>query len=181
MYKSEKLQLSNRSGSSHYDPTVGRWTTKDPIGFAGGDTNLYAYVGGDPMSYIDPSGLSPEELAAAMSWIKANHPELLTGLKYVNAFDVSIPTILPGGPVGMALPFNTVLVDTDRAGGNNEGALRQAGIVSTLAHELMHLQDGFWNTISGRGRGHPKIEKSELNIGLDYLNSIREKKGLTCP
>ena len=40
----------------YYDPTVGRWTTKDPIGFAGGDTNLYAYVGGNPMSYVDPSG-----------------------------------------------------------------------------------------------------------------------------
>lgn len=40
----------------HYDPTIGRWTTKDPIGFAGGDTNLYSYVGQDPMSYIDPQG-----------------------------------------------------------------------------------------------------------------------------
>ena len=46
-----------RFGARDYDPTVGRWTTKDPIGFAGGDTNLYAYVGGNPMSYIDPSGL----------------------------------------------------------------------------------------------------------------------------
>lgn len=45
-------------GLRHYDPTIGRWTTKDPIGFAGGDTNLYAYVGGDPMSKTDPSGLS---------------------------------------------------------------------------------------------------------------------------
>lgn len=35
---------------------MGRWTTKDPIGFNGGDTNLYAYVGGNPMSYIDPEG-----------------------------------------------------------------------------------------------------------------------------
>ncbi len=43
--------------NSHYDSTVGRWTTKDPIGFAGGDTNLYAYVGGNPMSAIDPDGL----------------------------------------------------------------------------------------------------------------------------
>lgn len=41
----------------HYDPTIGRWTSKDPIGFNGGDTNLYAYVGANPMSYIDPSGL----------------------------------------------------------------------------------------------------------------------------
>ena len=52
----EKLKDSS---DSHYDPTIGRWTTKDPIGFAGGDTNLYAYVGGNPMSYVDPSGLAP--------------------------------------------------------------------------------------------------------------------------
>ncbi len=46
-----------RFGARDYDPTIGRWTTKDPIGFAGGDTNLYAYVGGNPMSYYDPLGL----------------------------------------------------------------------------------------------------------------------------
>jgi RHS repeat-associated protein len=45
-----------RFGARDYDPTIGRWTSKDPIGFAGGDTNLYAYVGGNPMSYNDPSG-----------------------------------------------------------------------------------------------------------------------------
>ena|GEM_PF-4430109 len=43
-------------GARDYDPAIGRWTTKDPIGFDGGDTNLYAYVGGNPMSYIDPEG-----------------------------------------------------------------------------------------------------------------------------
>jgi RHS repeat-associated protein len=47
-----------RFGARDYDPTIGRWTAKDPIGFAGGDTNLYAYVGGNPMSYNDPSGLA---------------------------------------------------------------------------------------------------------------------------
>lgn len=47
-----------RFGARDYDPTIGRWTTKDPIGFAGGDTNLYAYVGGNPMSYNDPTGLA---------------------------------------------------------------------------------------------------------------------------
>lgn len=31
--------------------------TKDPMGFAGGDTNLYAYVGQNPMSRVDPYGL----------------------------------------------------------------------------------------------------------------------------
>ncbi len=45
-------------GARDYDPVIGRWLRKDPIDFAGGDTNLYAYVGGDPMSYTDPDGLS---------------------------------------------------------------------------------------------------------------------------
>ena len=53
-----------RFGARDYDPTIGRWTTKDPIGLAGGDTNLYAYVGGNPMSYVDPSGLLLEEAIA---------------------------------------------------------------------------------------------------------------------
>ena len=53
-----------RFGARDYDPTIGRWTTKDPIGFAGGDTNLYAYVGGNPMSYVDPSGLLFENVLA---------------------------------------------------------------------------------------------------------------------
>jgi uncharacterized protein RhaS with RHS repeats len=35
---------------------VGRWTAKDPIGFAGGDTDLYGYVTNNPVKFIDPSG-----------------------------------------------------------------------------------------------------------------------------
>lgn len=46
-----------RMGARDYDPQTGRWTTKDPIGFAGGETSLYAYAGGDPVNRIDPSGL----------------------------------------------------------------------------------------------------------------------------
>jgi uncharacterized protein RhaS with RHS repeats len=34
----------------------GRFITKDPILFNGGDTNLYVYVGNDPVNRIDPTG-----------------------------------------------------------------------------------------------------------------------------
>lgn len=46
-----------RFGARDYDPWTGRWTAKDPIGFAGGDVNLYAYVGNDPVRFFDPTGL----------------------------------------------------------------------------------------------------------------------------
>jgi RHS repeat-associated protein len=43
-------------GARDYDPSVGRWTNKDPLRFRGGDTNLYVYVGNDPVNFIDPKG-----------------------------------------------------------------------------------------------------------------------------
>ncbi len=45
--------------SRWYDPTVGKWLSEDPSGFAGGDANLYRYVGNTPTVGTDPSGLQP--------------------------------------------------------------------------------------------------------------------------
>ena len=42
----------------YYDPYSARFLTKDPIGLAGGLTNLYSYVGNNPVNLVDPTGLA---------------------------------------------------------------------------------------------------------------------------
>jgi RHS repeat-associated protein len=49
-----------RFGARDYDAGVGRWLAKDPIRFEGGDTNLYAYCGNDPVNCVDPYGLQAQ-------------------------------------------------------------------------------------------------------------------------
>ena len=51
-----------RFGYRDYDAYVGKWTAKDPIGFSGGDSNLYGYVLGDPVNLVDPDGRIPVPL-----------------------------------------------------------------------------------------------------------------------
>jgi RHS repeat-associated protein len=43
-----------------YDPTLGRYVEADPIGLGGG-SNLYGYVGGNPVNLVDPEGLAPKD------------------------------------------------------------------------------------------------------------------------
>lgn len=43
-----------------FDAELGRFTTRDPIGFSGGDVNWYRFAGNDPVSGSDPGGLQGE-------------------------------------------------------------------------------------------------------------------------
>ena len=65
-----------------YDPQIGRFTSEDPIGFAGGDINLYGYVKNNPLSSTDPSGLTEE----AMIWRMQYHNDPGTR-EYVSKWD----------------------------------------------------------------------------------------------
>lgn len=42
----------------YYSPTLQRFISEDPIGFAGGDVNVFAYVGNSPVMQADPFGLA---------------------------------------------------------------------------------------------------------------------------
>ncbi len=56
-----------RFGQREYDPSLGQWTSQDPLSIEGGDDDLYRYASGDPVNFTDPSGTTslPEQQAAA--------------------------------------------------------------------------------------------------------------------
>lgn len=48
----------SESPARDYDAETGKWTSKDPILFGGGQVNLFGYVNNDPINFMDPSGLA---------------------------------------------------------------------------------------------------------------------------
>ncbi len=46
-----------RTHTRYYTPRLQRFLSEDPLGFGGGDVNLFAYVGNDPINDTDTLGL----------------------------------------------------------------------------------------------------------------------------
>ncbi len=67
-----------RFGYRDYFPEIGRWTAKDPILFAGGDTDLYGYVMNDPVNLVDLWGLYWEysQTTGQLTYVYINNPML---------------------------------------------------------------------------------------------------------
>lgn len=65
-----------RFGYRDYDAEIGRWTSKDPIKFNAGDTNLFGYVLNDPINYFDSSGLTREQVSCLTKLAQKDNPDL---------------------------------------------------------------------------------------------------------
>jgi len=105
----------------YYSPTLQRFISEDPIGFAGGDVNFYAYVGNNPIRYIDPRGLE---------WFHQEGEEYVVGRR--------------GSIIEPDTPFSRLLEDYVPAmhtlGVNHDGLLDALGVKpGTLADRLLNI------------------------------------------
>lgn len=86
-----------RFGARDYDAAVGRWTAKDPVRFAGAETNLYAYAYNDPNNFVDFNGLNGETTSFKV-WSQGGNVEGTTGgFTYTGSGYAQSPS--PGGGV----------------------------------------------------------------------------------
>jgi RHS repeat-associated protein len=72
-------QSINFNRNRYYSPALGRFTSKDPIGFNGGN-NLYRYANNNPLIYVDPYG----NIAGVLTYFTVK--EILAGaaIVYIN-------------------------------------------------------------------------------------------------
>ena len=146
-----------RFGYRDYDAYTGKWTAKDPIDFGGGDSNLYGYVLGDPVNFVDPDG--------RIAWI----PIILFGSGLYLAYDF----ITDGADF-----YNT---STNNVNGNNwsdsitpEDYLDNYEQIEKNRRERLRSQldasceIGQEVSIDLASRGIPFGEKTETGVGLIY-------------
>ncbi len=139
-----------------YDPSIGRWLSEDPIGFAGDPSNLYRPMGNAPTMYVDPSGLwrwfgwfrGPE--APAKEWGEAMLPHRIDG-----TMD-ALKTPAPLGPFCEALEAEQGLYDV-AAGAKAKQALpgRGEGNGHATDREIQKAYDE-WQEISNIINEHQK-------------------------
>ena len=81
-----------------YYPALGRFLQSDPLGFGGGDANLFRYCGGDPVNWRDPNGLQDIPLTPSQDYINGltaqYYTEQSAGItavnNYISAFNTGI-------------------------------------------------------------------------------------------
>ena len=98
-------------GVREYDPETGRFTTRDPAGFGGGQLNVYLYCHADPVNWVDPSGLeSTESATPAVSW-QRGVVNLATDKAKEMLIDAAWDLLKDAGPVLNKIPYGKSIYD----------------------------------------------------------------------
>jgi RHS repeat-associated protein len=158
-------------GYRFYNPTIGRWMTRDPHGEAGG-INLYGFLGNNPVSFVDPWGLwtwQGEAIYVSGGLYKAGKGYLSVKLKthrgiydYEAEYSVHVKGLSVGSPLGAT---RSTFQMQDGYYGDKPDALRMEGFASIANASVAFRSLGLSIGILTMGDGVANI--SGLTKGLD--------------
>jgi len=162
-----------RFGARDYDPSIGRWTAKDPIDFAGGDTNLYENVSNNPVNAIDLWGLTQQDIDIAIKIIQETQKDL----RFPDTVDPSMKNDKSAGEYQM-------LKDTIMLNENYLKDLKDkqaTDLVDTLIHVTLHANDSAWKQFLDSFRDHPDIYYEADRCTKEILDKyLKERKPDSC-
>ncbi|HEV8574686.1 MAG TPA: RHS repeat-associated core domain-containing protein [Dehalococcoidia bacterium] len=95
-------RVSRYCRARYYHPGLQRFLSEDPIGFAGGDVNLYAYVSNNPTNYVDPLGLDGAKDACSYAGVDCDSSPPLGGRKDRSAWRRQSGDLPLGADIGYA-------------------------------------------------------------------------------
>lgn len=165
----------------YYDAHGGRFLQKDPIGAVGG-MNLYRYVGNNPVTRIDPSGLAPtdEEIVGYHEYRDASRlipdPTTRKNLRFINDALTSADIVLSAQPGLRGRLYTSLKCGFISVTG---GGLNKPGVADDVLWELLKMVAGlpgaifdFWDAGNERNvqrslESHNEMLKMQA-VGRSY-------------
>jgi RHS repeat-associated protein len=142
-----------RFGARDYDPSIGRWTSKEPLGF-GGALNWYVYVGNDPVNSYDVNGESVEYLIDVLQKQLCEHS--------------SISISIGAGPISAGLEWNP---GSNSISGNIEGGQVSGGFSLDAGISTGKDDGGMYVETTVPLPGFATTLSTETGLGVDYINT----------
>ncbi|MBI3606112.1 MAG: RHS repeat-associated core domain-containing protein, partial [Nitrospirae bacterium] len=162
-----------RFGARDYDAETGRWTSKDPIRFTGGDTNLYGYAQDDPVNFIDPLGLAAIDIEIALQLLRQNLPNM-------NVPNQIAVTEMNNGLGGYTSPLGNIYLNSKYLDKLND--LTAQDLLRDLTHEVIHSDQSFWERMKDWfDPSHPDVYKQAAEISEKLYDEFNKRRKRVCP
>jgi RHS repeat-associated protein len=144
----------------YYDPAFGRFASRDPIGLLGG-VNRYGYVDGSPTNWIDPSGLTLDDVNIGRDI--ANNAIWEYNFPKTYGFDDMNP-----GEQAWTLPGLGTYLNSDYLGTLTDA--EAAELLDTLIHEAIHY------TLDRRDPNQKENDDDRTGFPYDEAKRLTTKK-----
>jgi RHS repeat-associated protein len=148
-----------------YDPNLGHFISEDPIGFGGGDVNLFGYVSNNPMNAVDPSGLYEKDVHYYLTYYLARKNGCFSELE------------------AQYIAFSNQYVDDNPDTRPALGDTEQQRFINRNNHALNSGDHGpyFRQLWSGTTSGNNASGLSALGTALHYQQDVYSHNGYTNP